>query len=105
MGRRPIFFLWKNTLHTVSYNPVPQAGRLSVGRVRSQVTNIHCLLQEPVDHFAHIPYTGLALVFSSQIKLKAKRRVGNPFGEVYSSFLVHAILQRALVFVSVYYMA
>ena len=81
---------------TISRSPVPQAGRLSVGRVRSPVTNIHCLLQEPVDHFAHIPYTGLALVFSSQIKLKAKRRVGNPFGEVYSSFLVLAILQRAL---------
>ena len=98
MDRPSIFSHGENRRDTISRNPVPQAGRLSVGRVRSPVKKIHCLLQVPVDHFAHILYTGLALVFYSQIKLKAKRRVRNPFRDCYSSFLVHVILQRARMF-------
>ena len=50
---------------------------------------LYCTLSAP------LRYTDLALVFSSQIKIKAKMRVGNPFRDVYSHFLVHVILQRA----------
>ena len=60
-------------------SPVPQAGRLSVGRVRSLATKFRCSMQRPVDHFSHLRYTGFAFGFFSQTNHKAKRRAGNPF--------------------------
>ena len=76
MDRPSIFSHGENGHDTISRSPVPQAGRLSVGRVRSQVTNIHCLLQEPVDHFGHIPYE----FFSYMLSLKQKDEYATPFG-------------------------
>ncbi len=40
-------------------SPVPQAGRLSVGRVRSLATKFRCSMQRPVDHFSHLRYINL----------------------------------------------
>ena len=52
---------------TVPCNPVHQAKHLSVGRARSSATLFHCPVQKPVDHFVHIPYTGLEFwVYASQ---------------------------------------
>ena len=39
-----------------------QAGRLSVGRVRSPAAKFYYSAQEPVEHFAHIRYTGPAFL-------------------------------------------
>ena len=46
-------------------------GRLAAGQVRSPVSSFLNEVQLPVDHSAHIRYTGFAFGFSSQINLKA----------------------------------
>ena len=71
--------VFKNTLRTVSRTPVPQAGRLADGRVRSPVTRFLNSVQVPVDRGAHIPYTGLAFSCISQTKNKANGEVWKPF--------------------------
>ena len=53
-GQPPIFCFGQNRRDTGSYNPTLQAGRFSVGRVRSLVIKFRCLGQVPVDHFGHI---------------------------------------------------
>ena len=63
VGRPLIFCLSQNRCDTVSCNPVPQAGRSSVGRGHSQATKFCCLGQKPVDHSARILQTGPALFF------------------------------------------
>lgn len=68
-----------NRRNTVPCSPVPQAGRLPVGRVRSPVIFFVSSGQLPVDCGTRIRHTGLAFYdLSSQANCKASEARGQP---------------------------
>ena len=75
----PISVPWANRRDTVSCNPVPQAGRLPVGRVLSPVIFFVSSMKMPVGCGIHIRYTDLVFGFSYQINLKVRRQTAQPF--------------------------
>lgn len=60
-------------------NSTPPTPRLPAGQVRSPTLFFRNSAQAPVDLYAHIRYTGLALVSDSLTKPKAKRAAEQSF--------------------------